>query len=415
MPPRDNVTKEDIQRAAEVVKPVARETPILTSRSLDDLVGCHVLFKAENLQRTGSFKVRGATHKIATLTAEQRARGVIAASAGNHAQGVALAARQLGVHSLIVMPQGASLNKIKATQSYGAEVLLHGDSYDDAETKAHALAAERGLAFLHAFDDHVVIAGQGTLGLELCHQVDDMDTVVVPVGGGGLIAGVATAVKSLRPHVKVIGVQVEAAPAVARSFHAKRRIIVKATPTIADGIAVGKPGVLPLKIMRHCVDDVVTVTEEEVAWAMVLLLERAKLLVEGAGAVGLAALLSGRLATADKKVVTVLSGGNVDSSLLWRVLDNGLARQGRLLLLSIRLRDVPGQLAQLLKVLADTGANVLEVTHHRRGLRIPPGYANVEIVVETRDPEHAALLTQRLEEHNYPFSQLHPDFPIDFA
>ncbi|MBI2165351.1 MAG: threonine ammonia-lyase, partial [Chloroflexi bacterium] len=377
------------------------ETPLHSSKSLSELLGCRLLLKAENLQRTGSFKVRGAAYRMSFLSADERRRGVIAASAGNHAQGVALAAQDAGVPCMIVMPQGASIAKVKATQAYGAAVDLFGHSFDEAMRRARELARERGLTLVHAFDDPAVVAGQGTLALELCRQTGDLDLVVVPVGGGGLIAGMATVLKTLLPKVRVIGVQAEAAPAVVHSFAAKEKRSVRPASTIADGIAVGEPGELPWRIMRRYVDDVVAVPEEEIAWAMVLLLERAKLLVEGAGAVGLAALLGGHIATRGQTTAVVLTGGNIDPLLLSRVLDHGLARQGRFLVLWVPLSDVPGQLAGLLSVVAETGANVVEVIHQRRGAYISPGQALVELIVETRDAGHASLLMERLRERGY--------------
>lgn len=398
---RDELALEDILRAAEVVATVAHETPLLTSRTLSDLAGARLLLKAENLQRTGSFKVRGASFKLSTLSARQRRAGVVAASAGNHAQGVALAATEAGIACRIVMPLHASLTKVAATRAYGAEVILHGTTFDEAQRHARDLADDGGLTLIPAFDDVAVIAGQGVVGLELCRQASEFDVVIVPVGGGGLISGVATAVKALRPGTMVVGAQVDAAPAAARSFDSGRRTRVGPEATLADGVAVGQPGSIPFRIMQRSVDQMVTVTDREVAWAIALLLERTKLLVEGAGAVGLAALLSGQVRAAGKTVAVILSGGNIDPLLLGRVLDHGLARQGRFVLLNIDLPDVPGGLSGALRVVAEAGANVVDIVHHRHGPEVLLGRVRVEIVAETGDHEHVARLAAQLRSAGY--------------
>ena len=367
-PPEERLpTLEDVRAARAPVARVAHRTPVLTSRTLSELCGVRVLLKAENLQRTGAFKVRGAAARLAALSPEERARGVVAASAGNHAQGVALAGRLLGVPATVVMPREASLAKVQATRSYGARVLLEGDSFDAALERARALAREEGLTLVHAFDDPRVVAGQGTLGLELCEDAPDLDAVVVPVGGGGLIAGVALAVKGLCPRARVVGVQAEAAPAAARSFRAGRPLTVPAGPTLADGIAVGRPGDL----------------------------------VEGAGAVGLAALLRGGVAAPGQRVAVVLSGGNVDLNLLNHILDHGLAHAGRFQVFRVTLADRPGQLARVLAVLAAQDVNVLEVGHSRRAVDLPVGQVQVDIVAETRDPAHAEEVAVALEAAGY--------------
>ncbi|MBI4328838.1 MAG: threonine ammonia-lyase [Chloroflexi bacterium] len=401
-----------IEAARAIVAEVAHRTPCLPSRSLGEMVGCRLLLKAENLQRTGSFKVRGASVKIAHLTARQRERGVIAASAGNHAQGVALAARRAGVPCTVVMPQGASLAKVAATESYGARVLFHGATFDEAMAYAQEQAREGGLTLVHAFDDEEIIAGQGTIGLELAEEALEADLAIVPVGGGGLIAGISLALKERRPSVQVIGVQVQAAPATARSFAHGRRRVVTPGSTLADGIAIGHPGVLPFQLIKRYVDDIVTVPEEEVAKAMVLLLERAKLLVEGAGATPLAALLAGAVQAQGKTVVALLSGGNVDPLLLSRVFDHGLAHAGRFLLLEVVLLDRPGQLAALLARLAEAGVNVLDIVHHRRSIYLPVGQVEVEITVETRDARHVAEVARLLEEAGYRRAGAAPSVPV---
>lgn len=394
-------TYGDIERAVDVVGRIAHHTPILTARQLSVLVGAEVLLKAENLQRTGSFKVRGAATKMASLSPEQRSHGIIAASRGNHAQGVALAAREMGLACTVVMPVAASLAKIEATRGYGADVILHGESIEQALHYSQELAVTRGLTFIHAFDDPQVIAGQGTLGVEICQDVQQPATVLVPVGGGGLIAGTALAIKTLSPKSRVIGVQAAAAPAAERSYRRGRRLHVSARATLADGIAVAQPGRLPWSLIRRYVDGMVTVSEESIAHAQVWLLERAKLLVEGAGAVGVAALLERRVEVPGKDVVVVLSGGNVDMNLLSRVVEHGLAEAGRYQVLEVVLLDRPGTLERLLAVLAHAGVNVLDVEHQRHATHLPLGHAVVQITGETRDAAHATEVAQALEEAGY--------------
>ncbi|MBI2170953.1 MAG: threonine ammonia-lyase [Chloroflexi bacterium] len=397
-----SVTFRDIEKALPIVARVAHHTPLLTTRQLSALAGCQVLLKAECLQRTGSFKIRGALNKVASLSPEERGRGIVAASAGNHAQGVALAAQLHGIPCTIVMPVGASLAKAQATRGYGATVVFYGESFDQAVDRAHELAQERGFTFVHAFDDPVVVAGQGTLGVEVCQDAPDANLVLAPVGGSGLIAGVALAVKTLSPKTRVIGVQTASAPAAERSFHRGRRVRAPIVPTLADGIAIGEPGVVPWRLVRRYVDDVVTVSEEAIAHAQVLLLERAKLLVEGAGAVGVAALLERATPVRpSEKAVVVLSGGNVDMHLVSRILEHGLAQAGRYQLLEVILPDKPGQLARLLAVLGEAGVNVLDVDHIRNKPGLPFGHALVEITAETQDQGHAGEMVRRLQEAGY--------------
>ena len=394
-------TYRDIERAVDVVSRIAHHTPVLTARQLSALVGAEVLLKAENLQRTGSFKIRGAANKMASLSPEQRSRGIIAASRGNHAQGVALAAREMGATCTVVMPVDASLAKVQATRGYGAEVILHGENLDQALHHSQELAQTRGLTFIHAFDDPQVIAGQGTLGVEMCQDVQQPGLVLVPVGGGGLISGVALAIKTLSPKTRVIGVQAAAAPATERSYRRGRRLHVSASTTLADGIAVSEPGRVPWSLIRRYVDGIVTVSEESIAHAQVWLLERAKLLVEGAGAVGVAALLEQRVEITGKGVVIVLSGGNVDMNLLDKILEHGLAEAGRYQVLEVVLSDRPGTLGRLLTVLAHAGVNVLEVEHQRHAMDLPLGYVVVQVTGETRDAAHAAEVAHALETGGY--------------
>ncbi|MDQ7801955.1 MAG: threonine ammonia-lyase [Armatimonadota bacterium] len=386
---------EDIRDAAAALGPYVQRTPLLRAGALGQMAGVELWLKAENLQRTGSFKVRGAFNRIRLLGPEERRRGVVTASAGNHAQGVALAARELGVQATVVMPEGAPLVKVESTRGYGAEVVLHGKDFEQALAHAQELQERSGGVFVHAFDDPAVIAGQGTVGLEIVEQSPEVDAVVVPVGGGGLITGVAVAVKSLRAKVKVIGVQAAAAPAVYHAWHAGQVVEMPAGRTLADGLAVSAARERVLGLMRRWVDDLVTVEEDELAGAMVLLLERAKLVAEGAGAAAVAALVYGKVRMPGARTVAVVSGGNVDLNTLVRVVDRGLMKTGRLLRLHTRLLDRPGSLRQLLEVVAREGANVVTVEHDRLAPDVPVGEADVTLLVETRDAEHAQrLLTQ---------------------
>jgi threonine dehydratase len=395
------ISVQDIRRAAEAVYQVAHHTPLLPSTRLSERFGSEVLLKAECLQYTGSFKVRGAANKLASLTEAERRRGVIAASAGNHAQGVAVAARRLGVRATVVMPRQAALAKVQATRRFNARVILHGDDFDEALAKALSLAAEEDLVFIPAFDDPRVIAGQGTLGLELLEDCPDLDTVIVPVGGGGLIAGVATAVKAMRPDARVIGVQAAAAPAAALSFQRGRRLHREPAPTIADGVAIAAPGRETLPLIRRYVDELVTVDEEAIAQAIVMLLEDAKLVVEGAGALGVAALLSGAVTAGSGKTVVVLSGGNIDINMLSTIVQRGLLTENRYLTLRVDFDDRPGLLAELLAVVASTGANVLDVEHLRHEASLPLRAVEVRLLLETRDLDHIEDLTHRISAAGY--------------
>ncbi len=405
---RPSVTLDDVRRAREVVERLAIRTPMLPARSLGELAGCELLLKAENLQRAGSFKVRGAANRIAALDPGQKARGVIAASAGNHAQGVALAAANLGIPCTIVMPAGASIPKVEATRGYGANVLLHGDDFDQAQRYARRVMRENDLTLIHAFDDPAIVAGQGTIGLEILEQAQDLDTVVVPVGGGGLISGVALAIKETMPGVRVVGVQAEAASAVVDSYKSNRRVTVKGQATVADGISVGSPGRITLPLVSRYVDDMVVVREEEITQAMMLLLERGKLLVEGAGAVGLAAVLGGKVEVAGKTVVVVLSGGNVDTHLIARVLERGLAHAGRYLVFRVMLEDRPGQLSRLLNIVSGTDVNVLDIGHLRHAASVHLGQVEIQLTLETRNFEHTEEVRERLREAGYALYESDP-------
>jgi threonine dehydratase len=395
------VTLQDIQEAAAALRPHVHETPLLRAKALGQMAGVELWLKAENLQRTGSFKVRGAFNRIRRLSSEERRRGVVAASAGNHAQGVALAARELGVRATVVMPEGAPLVKVESTRGYGAEVVLHGGDFDEAYAYARQLQERGGAVLVHAFDDPAVIAGQGTVGLEIVEELPGVEAVVVPVGGGGLASGLAVAVKSLRPRAKVVGVQAAAAPAVWRSWHEGRAVAVPVGRTLADGLAVHSPRESVLRLLRRWLDDVVTVEEDELAGAMVLLLERSKLVAEGAGAAAVAALVYGKVALHGLRTVAVVSGGNVDLNTLVRVVDRGLMKTGRLLRLRARLVDRPGSLRRLLDVVAAHGANVVTVEHDRLAPEVPVGEAEVTLLVETRDAEHAAALLEDLRRRGF--------------
>ncbi|MFJ9720577.1 threonine ammonia-lyase [Streptomyces sp. NPDC101213] len=394
------VTLDDVRGARKTLSGVARTTAMEGSRHLSRLVGTPVHLKCENLQRTGSFKLRGAYVRIAGLLPEERAAGVVAASAGNHAQGVALASTLLGVRSTVFMPKGAPLPKISATREYGAQVRLHGQVVDETLAAAQEHAARTGAVFIHPFDHPDVIAGQGTVGLEILEQCPEVRTIVVGIGGGGLAAGIAVAVKALRPDVRIVGVQAEGAAAYPPSLAAGRPVSLRSPATMADGIRVGRPGDVPFGIVGDLVDEVRTVSEDALAAALLLCLERAKLVVEPAGASPVAALLSAPDAF-EGPVVAVLSGGNVDPLLMQRVLRHGMSAQGRYLAVRLRLTDRPGALATLLGVLSTVDANVLDVSHVRTDPRLGLTEAEVELHLETEGPAHCAEVGRALREAGY--------------
>ncbi len=377
------------------------QTPCPYSQTLSELTGtqCHV--KLENLQMTGSFKERGAANLLLQLDETERRRGVVAASAGNHGLAVAFHAARLGIPATIVMPTHAPLVKVTSARRSGAEVVLHGENYDEAYERARALQAERGAVFVHPFDDARVIAGQGTLGLELLEQVEALDAVVVPVGGGGLITGVALALKAHRPAVRVIGVQAAATPAMQRALQAGERVRVPAGATIADGIAVRQVGETTFALAARLVDDIVTVDEEELANAVLLLLEIEKTVVEGAGAAPLAALLNRSLGLARRRVALVLSGGNIDVTMLARIIERGLVKDGRLVRLGVALQDRPGALARLTALIAEERVNILQIEHDRAFSRQAIGGTEVEVTLETSGRTQIELLKQRLESAGY--------------
>lgn len=395
-----HVTYDDVVAARDLLAGVVVTTPIVGSRVLSELIGGPVHLKCENLQRAGSFKIRGAYVRIARLTDEERARGVVAASAGNHAQGVALASGLLGAKSTVYMPEGAPLPKVEATRAYGADVVFAGHSVDVALEAAREHAEKTGAVFIHPFDHPDVIAGQGTLGLEILEQLPETGTIVLAIGGGGLAAGVALAVKSLRPGVRIVGVQAERAAAYPESLAAGHPVMVEPASTMADGIAVGRPGELPFELIHYLVDSVVTVSEESLSRALLLCLERSKLVVEPAGAAGVAALLDQPHAM-EPPVVAVLSGGNIDPLLLSKVLRHGLAAAGRYLAFRIRLTDRPGALAALLVRLAELGANVLDVVHERVAARLHLDEVEVLLQLETRGPTHCDEVLGALRHDGY--------------
>ena len=394
----------DFEAARGVVSRVAELTPMESSRYLAELLGSPVFLKCENLQRTGSYKIRGAYNRLSQLTPEERSRGVVAASAGNHAQGVALAARELGIKATIFMPIGVALPKLAATRDYGADVVLRGHIFDETATAARAFAAEADAVFIPPFDHIDIVTGQGTLGLEILDQVTDVDTIVIPIGGGGLIAGVASAAKQRAAvegrSIRIIGVQSSNAAAYPVSLQNGSPTEIAITPTIADGIAVAKPGILNFDLVREFVDEVVTVTDDEAAKALLVLLERAKLVVEPAGAVGVAALLSGRIANTGTTVF-ILSGGNIDPLMMERVISNGLSASERYLRLRIPLPDRPGQLARTSAIVAEQNANVVEVLHTRHNSGLQISQVELELHIETRGPDHADRVLAALRAEGY--------------
>jgi len=396
------LTLEDVLGARDRVAETARQTPLEYSHTFSAMTDADVHLKLEVFQRTGSFKIRGATNRIATLRPEDRAAGVITASAGNHAQGVALAASRIGVDATIVMPEHAPVPKIQATEGYGGNVVLHGRDYEAAAERAHEIERAEGRTYVHAFDDEAVMAGQGTIGLEIYEELPDVDTVVLPIGGGGLIAGVATALKGRDGNVRVVGVQAEGAASVPASFEAGEIIERESVETIADGIATRKVGERPFAVIGERVDEVVTVSDDEIAIALTTLLERAKTLAEGAGAVPLAALLEGRFEYAeDEVIVPALCGGNIDMNALSTVIMRGLVRTGRYLRLKTVLKDRPGALEELVEVLAAHRANIYAIEHDRTSRDLAMADAEVELDLETRGPEHVEEVLDAIRAHGY--------------
>ncbi len=389
----------EVYRAAQILKDVARHPRLIGVTKLNP--ESQVYLKPENLQHTGAFKLRGAYYKISQLTPEEKAKGVIACSAGNHAQGVALAATAEGIKSLICLPAGAPLSKIEATKRLGAEVCLVNGVYDDAYQKALELRDSCGYTMIHPFDDPKVIAGQGTIALEILEEMPDVEAIIVPVGGGGLISGIAFTIKSLKPEVKVYGVQAQGAPSMVQSLHEGKREHLPNVATIADGIAVKEPGELTFDLCSRYVDEIVTVTEDEIAAAILALIEQQKLVAEGAGAVSVAAAMFNKVPVKGKKTVCIVSGGNIDVTILNRVITRGLVKSGRNCTLKLDLSDKPGQLSGVCRVLGDNGANIISVVHERNTDRASINGCLIRVEVETRNHEHIAQVRAALNDAGY--------------
>jgi len=406
------VNLKKIRAAKARLSGIAEVTPLNYSGSLSDMVGSEVYLKLENLQKTGSFKLRGAANKIASLGTDAKERGVIAASAGNHAQGVAFGAQRVGIPAIVVMPEGAPLAKVAATRNYGAEVVLYGSVYDDAYHRAVELQAERGASFIHAFDDHEVIAGQGTVGLEILDQLSDVDAILIPIGGGGLAAGVSLAVKQLSPQVKVIGVQASGAPSMLEAVKQGRIITLAHISTIADGIAVKEPGKLTFELVSRNVDEVVTVSDEEIAEGILTLLERCKVVAEGAGAVAVAALLSQKVKLQGKKVVCVVSGGNIDVNFVAQIIERGLVKTGRKVLISTFIPDRIGTLNKLLEIIERCKANIISIDHSRTVEALPLGMAAVTLTLETEHQAHIQFILKSLAKLDYQVKVLNQGYGL---
>lgn len=395
------VTLSDIEAARARIRDTVYMSPCAESQAFSKLTGSRVSFKLENLQMTGSFKERGALNKLLGLTPEERARGVIAASAGNHAQGVSYHATQQGIRAQIVMPLTTPMTKVAATRGFGAEVVLFGTNYDEAHEEARRRCAAGGLTFIHPFDDDAVIAGQGTIGLELVEQDPRAEAVLVPIGGGGLIAGIACAMKERNPRLRVIGVQTARIPSMQASVAAQKPVLVPAATTIAEGIAVRRPGDRTLPMVMRYVDEIVTVDEEEIANAILLLLEREKTLAEGAGAAPVAALVQRKVALAGQRVIVLVAGGNIDPTFLSRIIERGLVKDGRLVRFRVRVPDHAGALAKLTAVVASQLANIIEIAHDRAYYGVSLGDSVVEVTLETRGPDHISDLVKALEASGY--------------
>lgn len=396
------VELSDIQQARENVRSIINPTPVLSDRILSSELGANAYLKAECLQRSGSFKVRGAYNKISRLTHDEKSRGVVTGSAGNHAQAVALAASLNNIKSTIVLPVRAPLTKVTATKAQGADVILHGASFDEAVAYSRELEKEHGYTYVHAFDDELVIAGQGTIGLEIVEDLPGVTTVVVPIGGGGIISGIAIAVKNLNPETRVIGVQAANVAPVNKSLQEGHPVEVGYLPTIADGIAVKRPGTVTLPIIKEYVDEVVEVTEEEITKAIFHCVQNGHVVVEGAGAAGVAALLAGKISLKESDIVcAVLAGGNIDANLLALILEQSLVRQGRYIILKLLVPDQPGGLAEMLGHVAKIGGNVIEVSHRRAMWLAPLGRVGIELLLEVRDEQHGQDVMEYLRSVGY--------------
>lgn len=393
------VTISEIENAQEVLKKYIQPSPITHSPAASQILGSEVYFKYENLQATGSFKIRGALNKILSLSEEQKRSGVIASSAGNHAQGVALSAQLAGVKATIVMPKSAPLVKVQATEGYGARVILEGEIYDEAFEHAQKLQKSEGYTFVHPYQDEKIIAGQGTIGLEVLKEVSDLDSIVIPIGGGGMISGISTVIKTLNPNCRVIGVQSSLAPSMYELHSGTKLDLIRKTPTIADGIAIKKPSQMMFEsFIQKQVDEIVTVSDDEIAESIVFLMEKSKTIVEGSGAVGMAAAFHRKLKLG-KKTCIVLSGGNIDLNLMARVINMGLIRKGRLAEISIIVDDVPGNLNRMSRIIAELGANVLEVRHDRIFAGLALRETKIDFMLEIKNLDQAQLITQALSDN----------------
>ncbi|MCR1900233.1 threonine ammonia-lyase [Irregularibacter muris] len=395
------ISLEDIKGAKRTLENVIFPTKLVESKKISSLSNNRVFLKCENLQKTGSFKIRGAYNKIASLSEEQKANGVIASSAGNHAQGVALGATAYGIKSTIVMPAGAPVAKVMATQGYGAEVVLHGNVYDEAYEKAVNIQKETGATFLHPFDDPYVIAGQGTIGLEIMEDLEDVDVIVVPIGGGGLIAGIAVAAKSINPKVKIIGVEPETAASMKTSVEKDQKSTLDTANSIADGIAVKTPGDLTYSIVKEYVDEIITVSEDDIAKAILTLMENEKLIVEGAGAASVAALISGKINSVDKKVAAVISGGNIDMNMVCSIIENGLLKSGRKTEIKVTIPDKPGNLQSLLELIASTKANISSIYQTKMKSYVNIGAQEVTMLLDTKNHGHIQEIHEVLIKSGY--------------
>lgn len=399
------ISLDDIYAARENMREMIHVTPLDYSKTFSSLANNEVYLKLENLQKTGSFKVRGSFNKMLALSKDEVHKGVIAASAGNHAQGVAFSSSLLNIPCTIIMPKGAPISKILATRKYGAEVELHGSVFDEALEYALELKEQTGAAFVHPFDDQHIIAGQGTVGLEILEQLPDVEAVVCPIGGGGLIAGIAMAIKEQKPSVKIYGIEALACPSMKQSLQLNKTVSIDSMPTMADGIAVKKPGDLPFQIVQKYVDEVFCVDEIEIARTMLMLLERSKLLVEGSGATSLASLLYQKIPITGKKIVAVISGGNVDVSFISRIIERGMVEAGRFVHFSLYLKDKPGELEKLLGNITNLEANVLNLSLEHIGEKIFPGYALLHLSLETKDHSHVEYIFTELKKKGFEIQQ----------
>ncbi|HBQ21775.1 MAG: threonine ammonia-lyase [Deltaproteobacteria bacterium GWA2_38_16] len=394
-------TLEDIQKAQKVIKDAILHTPLKRSNYFSELFLKNIYFKMENLQHTGAFKVRGARNKLLSLTDAEKKQGVITASAGNHAQGVAYQAKLLGTPSTIVMPESTPMGKVQATKSYGAKVILKGLNYDEAYEEALRLQEEMGAIFIHAYEDPFIIAGQGTIGLEILEEEPKTEVIIVPIGGGGLISGIAIAAKSLNPKIKIIGVQADGAATMAESLKKGKACVLASMSTMAEGIAVKKASPYTFGFIQQYVDEVVTVSDEDIAVSILQLLEKTKMIVEGAGAVTLASLLSKKLHLKEKNIVCLLSGGNLDVTTLAHIIERGLVQEGRMVRLSVTVDDIPGSLQKLTKIIADLKANIMQVNHERQFLNVSFGKTKILLTLETKGPEHIKEILHKLESSGY--------------